>query len=669
MDWSDRILRAISPDDTAAEPLRANVGLADYLGVHGKDLLGCERTPGSASPFGGGRPPLACSIPQAHPAIEATHRGGAERPLRIHHRRASAHLIDGLIWDGVLERRGDAIYATRRRAFQFLHGRGSRDLFEIADASGQFDDCASGVRFRWTFAGGGPVTWPRDVDNEIDFAGTAAGRATIASCKTGGHDVNGPLYELATLAERAAGRLLWLRSSRRPTRWIRRRGTGRRRSVCGWPTRRVSPTLTRCWSRRSTARPCRVGLPWRSARTNSPSPESTGLGAAIETRMMRRPLVHSPFEPDELLFEDDQLPQPNPSLNRAARTNRPTEDATAGQPGPSRRQPGASTISPIPTPGGYSASRASSWPASTPSLMSALAITIFGSARTPRTDPMYGVAVATARLARAGLRDHHRRPGHRRRPPTEARARGKGGPSGAASSCRTEQGLNAFVDEAVNFRYFFVRKTMFVKYAEGFVDLPRGLRTLDELFEALTLIQTNKVRNFPVVLVDSVLEGPHRLGARDHPGRGEDRAARPGSAPVYGRPLRKWSGSSWTATTGTALASSRRNLTSQPLSAPEMMSAKPIFAPRSGSGGEVPERNIVRASSPVLPHNGQSSGLARARQRADLFRRRPRLYVVGRFFVCWGWGPSHTHDHPCENRWHIPYSTQPNRNVRLIRDV
>jgi uncharacterized protein (TIGR00730 family) len=63
-----------------------------------------------------------------------------------------------------------------------------------------------------------------------------------------------------------------------------------------------------------------------------------------------------------------------------------------------------------------------------------------------------------------------------------------------------EQGLNAFVDIGVNFRYFFVRKTMFVKYAQGFVVLPGGFGTLDELFEALTLVQTKKVTRFPIVL-------------------------------------------------------------------------------------------------------------------------------------------------------------------------
>ncbi|WP_217176693.1 TIGR00730 family Rossman fold protein, partial [Streptomyces sp. AC495_CC817] len=63
-----------------------------------------------------------------------------------------------------------------------------------------------------------------------------------------------------------------------------------------------------------------------------------------------------------------------------------------------------------------------------------------------------------------------------------------------------EQGLNRYVDIGVNFRYFFVRKTMFVKYAQGFVVLPGGLGTLDELFEALTLVQTRKVTRFPIVL-------------------------------------------------------------------------------------------------------------------------------------------------------------------------
>ena len=66
-----------------------------------------------------------------------------------------------------------------------------------------------------------------------------------------------------------------------------------------------------------------------------------------------------------------------------------------------------------------------------------------------------------------------------------------------------EQGLNAYVDLGVEFKYFFARKTMFVKYADAFVILPGGFGTLDELFESLTLIQTGKIRDFPVVLVGS----------------------------------------------------------------------------------------------------------------------------------------------------------------------
>ena len=66
-----------------------------------------------------------------------------------------------------------------------------------------------------------------------------------------------------------------------------------------------------------------------------------------------------------------------------------------------------------------------------------------------------------------------------------------------------ESGLNEWVDVGVNFRYFFARKTMFVKYSQGFIVLPGGVGTLDELFEALTLVQTGKITDFPIVLVGS----------------------------------------------------------------------------------------------------------------------------------------------------------------------
>ena len=71
-----------------------------------------------------------------------------------------------------------------------------------------------------------------------------------------------------------------------------------------------------------------------------------------------------------------------------------------------------------------------------------------------------------------------------------------------------EQSLNAWVDLGLNFRYFFARKTMFVKYAQAFVILPGGFGTMDELFEALTLVQTHKVNQFPVVLLGTAFWAP-----------------------------------------------------------------------------------------------------------------------------------------------------------------
>ncbi len=83
-----------------------------------------------------------------------------------------------------------------------------------------------------------------------------------------------------------------------------------------------------------------------------------------------------------------------------------------------------------------------------------------------------------------------------------------------------ESGLNEYVDRGLNFRYFFARKTMFVKYAQGFVVLPGGFGTFDELFEALTLVQTEKVTSFPIVLIGlGLLVGPGRLAPR-HRARG-----------------------------------------------------------------------------------------------------------------------------------------------------
>ncbi len=129
------------------------------------------------------------------------------------------------------------------------------------------------------------------------------------------------------------------------------------------------------------------------------------------------------------------------------------------------------------------------------------AVSVFGSARTPQDSPHYasGVAIGAA-LAEAGYAViTGGGPGA-----MEAANRGAseaGGLSvGLGIELPFEQELNEWVDVGISFRYFFVRKTMFVKYAQAFVILPGGFGTLDELFEALTLVQTRKVTRFPVVL-------------------------------------------------------------------------------------------------------------------------------------------------------------------------
>jgi hypothetical protein len=129
------------------------------------------------------------------------------------------------------------------------------------------------------------------------------------------------------------------------------------------------------------------------------------------------------------------------------------------------------------------------------------AISIFGSARVKPDDPMYhAAATLSQRLVEEGFGViTGGGPGI-----MEAANRGALEAGGASVGCNIElpfeQGMNAYVNIAINFRYFFVRKTMFVKYAEAFVIFPGGFGTMDELFEALTLIQTGKVRDFPVIL-------------------------------------------------------------------------------------------------------------------------------------------------------------------------
>ena len=129
------------------------------------------------------------------------------------------------------------------------------------------------------------------------------------------------------------------------------------------------------------------------------------------------------------------------------------------------------------------------------------AVTIFGSARTPTDDPYYEKAIETAKLlAREGFPIiTGGGPGI-----MEAANRGAQEGNGLSIGCNIElpheQGTNPYVERSIDFRYFFVRKMMFVKYSTAFVVFPGGFGTMDELFEALTLIQTGKVKHFPVVL-------------------------------------------------------------------------------------------------------------------------------------------------------------------------
>jgi uncharacterized protein (TIGR00730 family) len=136
------------------------------------------------------------------------------------------------------------------------------------------------------------------------------------------------------------------------------------------------------------------------------------------------------------------------------------------------------------------------------------AVSVFGSARTKPLDTNYALGVAVGRaLVEAGYAViTGGGPGA-----MEAANKGAleaGGTSvGLGIELPFEQGLNRYVDLGVNFRYFFARKTMFVKYAQGFIVLPGGFGTLDELFEAVTLVQTRKVTSFPLVLMGTAYWG------------------------------------------------------------------------------------------------------------------------------------------------------------------
>jgi uncharacterized protein (TIGR00730 family) len=137
------------------------------------------------------------------------------------------------------------------------------------------------------------------------------------------------------------------------------------------------------------------------------------------------------------------------------------------------------------------------------------AVSVFGSARTKANHPNYKLARELGRLlaVQGYAVITGGGPGI-----MEAANRGCQEGGGVSVGCNIElpmeQGLNEYCDLGVEFRYFFVRKVMFVKYADAFVIFPGGYGTLDELFEALTLIQTKKILNFPVILMGAAYWGP-----------------------------------------------------------------------------------------------------------------------------------------------------------------
>jgi uncharacterized protein (TIGR00730 family) len=145
------------------------------------------------------------------------------------------------------------------------------------------------------------------------------------------------------------------------------------------------------------------------------------------------------------------------------------------------------------------------------------AVTVFGSARVREGDPWYVAARETGRLlGEAGFAVITGGG------PGVMEAGNRGARDAGATSIGLnielphEQHVNPYVDREINFRYFFVRKTMFVKYSRAFVVFPGGFGTLDELFEALTLIQTGKVDNFKVVLMSRAYWGGLMAWLRDH---------------------------------------------------------------------------------------------------------------------------------------------------------
>lgn len=191
--------------------------------------------------------------------------------------------------------------------------------------------------------------------------------------------------------------------------------------------------------------------------------------------------------------------QPNPTLNRAARAGQATQDEK---------------LLGVPTPEQQRFTDTDPWrilriQAEFVEGFEALAglgpaVTLFGSARTQESDPVYQAARETARLlAQEGLTIITGGGPGMMEAGNQGAKEGGGVSVGLNIELPFEQHINPYVDIPINFHYFFVRKVMFVKYAKAFVIFPGGFGTMDEMFEALTLIQTGKISNFPLVLFGS----------------------------------------------------------------------------------------------------------------------------------------------------------------------
>jgi hypothetical protein len=202
-----------------------------------------------------------------------------------------------------------------------------------------------------------------------------------------------------------------------------------------------------------------------------------------------------------------------------------------------------------------------------------------------------------------------------------------------------EQAVNQYVDLGVEFRYFFARKTMFVKYADGFAIFPGGFGTLDELFESLTLIQTGKIRHFPVVLIGTeywagLLDWLRREAdhAREH------RARRPGPSPLH----RRHGGGLRMLTAGYARAKELRKADKAAEKAavgPPKAAARARPRPRSDSGRRgLGGRGVATQSRIAAAYSGRIGSWPRVGRRGcggvvaqpvDPVRRRASSFLVG----------------------------------------